>query len=69
MATVIKAGDELHGMVVRIFARKIDNPWLSKSERSGTHKRMETVARDTVRCVIEQPHRWVLQQEPNAVKK
>ncbi len=68
MAIGVNAGDELHGYVIRITARHIAPPRLSDDERSGTHRRMFTVARDTVKCKIEQPARWVVEKKPEPKK-
>jgi hypothetical protein len=51
--------DQISGQRVYIVAREIDQPKLSKTERSGTHKRMETTARRDVVCTIEVPFQFV----------
>jgi hypothetical protein len=66
MTVLTQAGDKLQGNRIRIVARKIDAPRLSWEERSGTHKRMFTVARDTVECIIEEPARWVMEKKPES---
>jgi hypothetical protein len=64
MAVLINLGDKLQGDKIRIVARSIDDPRLSKDERSGRHKRMFTIARDTVECYVEIPARWVAGKNP-----
>ena len=56
--TLHGSGDKLSAERVRIVARKIAPPRLSK-ERSGDHKRMETTAKDSVVCTIEAKYHWV----------
>jgi hypothetical protein len=68
MSTHGELGDKLLGDKVRIVARDIDKPILSKSERSGTHKRMFTIARDSVECMVEFPKRWRTEQKPEPRK-
>lgn len=62
MATLVAEQTQLKGERVRMVARKIDPPCLSKSDRSGTHKRLFTVARGSVVCTIEQAAKWVYDQ-------
>jgi hypothetical protein len=64
MAVLTNQGDKIQGDKVRIVARDIDRPRLSQDERSGRHKRMFTIARDTVECFVEMPARWVVQKKP-----
>lgn len=63
MAELVGTLDRLKGERIFIVARRIDDPRLSKTERSGTHKRMETTARDSVVCTIEAPFQWVLDRD------
>jgi hypothetical protein len=58
MAVLQGPGDRLTGERIRIVARKITPPRLSASERSSRHKRMETIASDSVECTIEVPWKW-----------
>jgi len=63
MTTVVEHGARLRGERVRIVARGIDMPRLSQKDRSGTHKRMVTVAHGSVECTLEQAARWVYDQK------
>jgi hypothetical protein len=68
MVELTKQGDLVRGEKVHIVARRIDPPFRSTNERSGTHGRMETSARGSVVCVIEQSVAWVYQQKPEEKK-
>jgi hypothetical protein len=69
MAELTKPNDVLSGERIYIIARSIDPPRLSKAERSGKHKRMETTARRDVICTIEAPAKWIEQQEASGKNK
>jgi hypothetical protein len=69
MAELTKSGDVLSGERIYIMARSIDAPRLSKTARSGTHKRMETTARRDVICTIEAPAKWIEQQAASVKSK
>ena len=60
MAILQEQDAELRGDRVVIIARRIDPPVLSTEHRSGRHKRMTTKARDEVRCILEQPYKFIL---------
>jgi hypothetical protein len=59
MATLYEPDDKLSADRVVIFARKIQQPWRSSEKRSGRHQRMQTVATDTVECIIERKAHWI----------
>ena len=60
MTEIQGQGDVLRGEGVYITAREIASPRLSKTARSGRHKRQETTARHNVVCRVEVA--WILTQ-------